>query len=112
MYRNKYNNKKVYVDGIKFDSRGEARRYSELKLLERANEIWNLELQPKFELLPTFKKKGITHRSINYIADFKYTDKQGNIVVEDFKGVETEVFKIKRKLFEYKYPELTLNIVK
>lgn len=76
-------------------------------------EIKDLELQPRFELQPSFKKNNKTYRKTEYIADFKYFDTKSNkLVVEDVKGIETEVFKIKRKLFEYKYPELELKIIK
>lgn len=109
----KYKNIKVTVDGIKFDSRKEARRYTELKMMERCGLIQNLELQKPFELQPTFKKRGKTYRSIKYIADFVYYDKQREqIVVEDTKGFRTEVYKIKKKMFEYKYEDLELREVK
>lgn len=108
---NKYYNKNVIVDGIKFDSIAESVRYKELKLLERAKEISNLELQPKFVLQEGFKKNGKTYRKIEYIADFKYEEK-GQVIVEDVKGVETNEFKLKHKLFEYKYPDLELKIIK
>lgn len=111
-YRNKskYGANKAVVDGITFDSRREARRYSELKLLERAGEISDLELQVKFVLIPAQKEpdrigarggiiKGKTiERECCYIADFVYKDKSGVQVVEDAKGMKTEVYKIKRKL--------------
>ena len=110
--KNKYNATKTKIDGIKFDSIGESRRYAELKLLERAGAITALELQPRFELQPTFKKNGKTHRSITYTADFKYIDNKGNTIIEDFKGFETRDFKMRKKMFEYKYPELELRVVK
>ncbi len=100
----KYGNRKTVVDGIKFDSKAEAERYKELKLLEKAGLIKNLILQPEFLLLDKFKYNGKTERAIKYIADFKYFDvARGVYVVEDVKGVETEVFKIKRKLFLKQY---------
>lgn len=108
---NKYYNKKVVIDGIRFDSQKESVRYKELKLLERAGEISNLELQPKFLLQKGFKKNGKTYKAIYYIADFTYF-LNGKIVVEDVKGVETNEFKLKHKLFEYKYPDLELKIIK
>lgn len=96
----KYRAKKTVVDGIEFDSRREANRYCELKLLEKAKEIRNLELQPRFLLQDKFKdKQGNTHRKIEYVADFMYVDKQGRNVVEDVKGVLTDVYKIKKKMF-------------
>ena len=104
---NKYRNIKTTVDGIRFDSKREAERYSELKLLERAGIITDLKLQPKFELIP--KHNG--NRALTYIADFSYTE-GGEKIVEDVKGMETKEFKIKKKLFEYFYPELKLKIVR
>lgn len=108
----KYRNRKTTIDGITFDSKAEARRYAELKLLEKVEEIRDLELQPRFRLVDGFKKNGKVFRPIDYIADFKYVDREGKTIVEDVKGKETEVFKIKQKLFEMKYPGLELKIVK
>lgn len=108
----KYHAKKTVVDGITFDSKKEAQRYAELKLLEKAGEISNLKLQPVFELQPMFSKNGKTYRGITYIGDFMYWVVGGSQwVIEDVKGVQTEVFKIKRKLFEMRYPNHTLKIV-
>lgn len=108
---NKYRNKKVQVDMYVFDSIAESRRYKELKLLEKAGKIQNLELQPHFLLQEAFKKNGRTFRKIEYIADFKYTE-NGRTIVEDVKGIQTDVFKLKHKLFEKKYPDLELRIIK
>lgn len=106
----KYKNIKTTLDGIKFDSRKEAKRYNELKLMERCGLIKNLELQKPYELQPSFKKHNKTYRAIKYIADFVYYDvEREQIVVEDTKGYRTDVYKIKKKLFEYKYPELELR---
>ena len=109
--KSKYKNKKTQIDMYIFDSVKEARRYKELKLLEQAGEISNLELQPHFLLQESFKKNGKTYRKIEYIADFKYIE-NGKTKVEDVKGVQTDVFKLKHKLFEKKYPELELRIIK
>ena len=109
--QSKYNNKKTQIDMYVFDSVAEAKRYKELKLLERAGEISNLELQPRFILQDSFKKNGRTYRKIEYVADFKYIE-NGKTIVEDVKGLQTDVFKIKHKLFEKKYPELELKIIK
>lgn len=108
---NKYRNKKVIVDDYIFDSIQESKRYEELKLLLKANKIQNLELQPHFLLQESFKKNGKTYRKIEYIADFKY-EQEEQVIVEDVKGIQTDVFKIKHKLFEKKYPNLTLKIIK
>ncbi len=100
---NKYNAKKTEVNGIIFDSRKEAGRYVELKMLEKAGYITDLKLQQKFILMPAQKKNGKTvERECSYIADFVYTDKEtGKVVVEDTKGFRTDAYKIKRKLMLY-----------
>ena len=116
---NKYNAKKVSVDGIEFDSKKEARRYQELLLLQKAGEIYMLERQKMYELLPaqrepdTVGKRGgvikgkLLERAVEYVADFVYTDKNGKTVVEDVKGFREggayAVFVLKRKLMLYRY---------
>ena len=90
---NKYKNVEQIVDGIKFQSRREATRYAELMLLQRSGLIQNLRLQVPFELIP--KQQG--ERAVKYIADFVY-DENGETIVEDVKGVRTDVYKIKKKL--------------
>ena len=107
---NKYRNKKIIVDDYIFDSIQESRRYKELKLLLRTGQIQDLELQPHFLLQESFKKNGKTYRKIEYIADFKCIE-NGKTIVEDVKGLQTDVFKIKHKLFEKKYPDLELKII-
>ena len=111
-YRQKYGNKKVLVDGISFDSKREANRYTELKMMVRAGEISDLELQKEYELIPsqyekTSMPKGkpkCLERSVKYIADFVYKDNRtGECVVEDTKGVRTPEYIIKRKLLLYVY---------
>ena len=108
----KYHNIKKTVDGIKFDSKAEAERYVELKLMQRAGHISGLQLQPEFELIPRYKKNGKTVRKTVYIADFMYTDNYTDeTVIEDVKGVKTAVYKLKKKLFEYRYPQYTITEV-
>jgi hypothetical protein len=109
-YGNKYHNTKVIYNGIKFDSKKEMQRYKELELLESTDYICNLELQKKFLLQDGYTNaKGKKIRPIYYIADFYYYDYIDNKwVVEDTKGVRTEVYKLKKKLFEYKY-NLTID---
>ena len=115
----KYNNTKTEADGIKFDSLKEMKRYEELKLLERAKEITELTVHPKYILQEPFKKHGIIYRAITYTADFTYIDKENIVRVEDVKAFDkntekyilTAEFKLKQKLFEKKYPNLTLKIV-
>lgn len=108
---NKYRNKKTQVDMYVFDSIAESKRYKELELLQRVGEIQDLQLQPKFLLQESFKKNGKTYRKIEYIADFKYIE-NGKTIVEDVKGIQTDVFKLKHKIFEKVYPDLELRIIK
>lgn len=114
MYR-KYHNTKTVADGIKFDSKLEAERYAQLKILERAGVIRALELQPSFDLIPSFRKNGKTWRKTAYKADFRYIlCEDDSYIIEDVKGstaVITDVFRLKQKLFEYKYPDYTISIV-
>src|ERR1700739_3349038 len=91
--RQKYGARRTTVDGITFDSAAEARRYGELKLLERAGEISGLELQPEFPFL--VKGKVI----FKYVADFSYWDGRSR-VTEDVKGFRTKEYILKRKLIE------------
>ena len=94
--RNKYHAKKSGG----YDSRKEHRRANELRLMQRAGLITNLREQVSYELIP--EQRGadgkVLERACNYIADFVYTDKEGNTVVEDTKGMRTDVYRIKRKL--------------
>ena len=106
----KYYNIKTKVDNITFDSKLEAKRYKELKLLEEAGVIKDLQLQPTYELIPTFKKDKKTYRKTTYKADFSYYDNElKKTVVEDTKGFKTDVYKLKKKMFEYKYKDLVIT---
>ena len=110
--RSKYRAIPTVLDGIRFASKGEARRYAELRLLERAGEISCLTLQPSFVLQEKFTDAaGVKHRAIKYVGDFKYLE-NGRTVVEDFKGMETQAFRIKSKLFRAMYRDVELRIVK
>ena len=90
----KYHAMPTYVDNVRFASKAEARRYSELRLLERVGTIADLELQPRFPLVID------GHRLCVYVADFRYLDERGQTVVEDVKGMPggTPLFRLKRKL--------------
>lgn len=97
------------MDGHTFDSKLEADRYCELKLLQRAGKIKALQLQPAYELQPAFQKGGRKYRAIVYRADFAYWDvTKQRVVVEDTKGFQTEAYKLKKKLFEFEYPDLEI----
>ena len=113
--RQKYHNHKVTRDGIQFDSARERNRYDELKLMEKAGMIYDLEMQKKFLLIPPQRepdeigKRGgrikgkLIERECSYYADFAYYTKDGEFVVEDVKSeaTKTEQYKIKRKLMLY-----------
>lgn len=106
----KYHARKTVVDGITFDSKLEAQRYSELKLLEMTGEIEGLTLQPEYVLIPSFKKNGKTYRKTVYRADFRYVDRAtGKEIVEDVKGYRTPEYRLKKKLFEWRFPGLTIT---
>lgn len=103
--RNKYGNKKTKG----FDSAKEWRRNQELEIMQRAGEISELNRQVPFVLMPSYTisdkttKQGFkTVREIRYIADFTYRLKDGTRIIEDVKGMQTDVFKLKRKLLERK----------
>jgi len=104
--KHKYNAKKIIIDGIEFDSKKEAKRYQELKMLEKAGKIKDLQLQPVFLLQEGFYYQGKAIRQITYRADFEYVDEKGNRVVEDVKGFKTDVYKLKKKLFLKKNPDV------
>lgn len=113
----KYHNKKIKVDGIIFDSKKEAVRYKELKILEKAGIIHDVQRQVKYVLIPAQyeptssvyvkgnnkgkpKKGKLIERECAYYADFVYIE-NGETVVEDTKGVKTPEYIIKRKLMLY-----------
>ncbi len=116
MYK-KYHNKKIKVDGIIFDSKKEAVRYKELKMLEKAGIIHDVQRQVKYILIPAQyehtgeiyvkgkdkgkpKKGRLIERECAYYADFVY-NQNGETIVEDTKGVRTTEYVIKRKLMLY-----------
>ncbi len=98
---NKFRAVKTVVDGATFASKAEARRYNELRLMERAGDISRLELQPKFPV----HINGVL--VCTYIADFAYFTSSQR-VVEDVKGVKTPVYRLKKKLVEAVYPGVTI----
>lgn len=105
---NKFRAKKTEYRGIVYDSKWEAQRAYELDMLERAGKIKDLERQKRFILQEAYvNNKGQKIRPISYIADFCYTAKSGTKYVEDTKSpaTRTETYMIKKKIFEYKFPE-------
>lgn len=104
----KYNSYTVKIDDITFDSIMESRFYCRLLEMQAEGKIKSFTMQTAFELQPKFKdkfsKKAV--RAIMYIADFVVTDSNGQTIVVDVKGKETDVFKMKKKMFQYKYPDI------
>ena len=99
MAMSKYGNRKVVRDGLTFDSVKEYRRFCELRLLEKAGQITNLQRQVKFELIPSQRIDGkVVERACNYTADFTYYSNGNQYIVEDTKGFRTKDYIIKRKL--------------
>ena len=110
----KYRAEPTVIDGIRFDSKGEAKRYTYLKELEEMGVIENLKRQQKYVLIPsqydfgvitkkgTFRKGKLLERECAYKSDFEYEYK-GEHIVEDFKGMKTDSYRIKRKLMLWKH---------
>lgn len=102
MMYSKFHNKKITTDEGTFDSKYEYEEWCRLKLLERAGEIFELQRQVPFDLIPTIKTTAGTLREITYVADFVYLEKNVWKVV-DTKGFETPEYKIKKRLFILQY---------
>lgn len=94
MRRRKYNNVPTVVDGYRLDSKAEAKRYSELVILQKAKEIYDLQVHPKYQI----EVNG--QRICLYEADFSYKDKRGEFHIEDVKGCRTALFILKKKLLK------------
>lgn len=106
--KTKFNAKKVYINGRKFDSKAESERAKILQTWLACGIIRELEYQPKFALAPCFVDNcGRKNRPIVYIADFSYIEAEtGRSIVEDVKGMMTPDYKLKAKLFRHEFPEL------
>lgn len=100
--RSKYHAKKTTVDGITFDSRREADRYLVLKSMEEDGAIEDLRRQVRYELVPASDVDGKHYRPVFYVADFVYVE-DGKEVVEDVKGMRTDTYRLKSKLFARRY---------
>ena len=100
----KYNNKKTYIAGEKFDSKKESARFMELCMLQRSGVISDLRRQVRFEIVP----KNGNERAAYYVADFVYKKADGKMIIEDVKSPMTKrlpLYVLKRKLVKYQYPE-------
>lgn len=103
--KSKYHAKKVEVAGVIYDSAKEARRSAVLQQQEQFGIITNLQRQVSFTLQEAYtNNQGKKIRPITYKADFVY-EQNGKKYVEDTKGFRTAEYKLKKKMFEYKYPE-------
>jgi len=97
--------------GFTADSFAEARRYGALLLLQRAGRIRELQVHPSYTVLPAFRdRRGRRHQAVAYEADFSYLE-DGETVVEDVKGAETDVWKIKEKMFLYSHREIAFRVL-
>jgi len=101
----KYKAVKITTDEGTFDSMGEYARWQDLKLLQRGGVITGLKRQVKFELIPKQKTKdGKTVPAVDYVADFRYYDtRKQEWITEDFKGMRTDVYKLKKKLMLFRW---------
>ena len=100
----KYHARKTTVDGVTFDSKREADRYLVLKGMEEDGLIEDLRRQVRYELIPAFDVDGKHYRPVYYVSDFTYTDREtGEEIVEDVKGMKTDVYRLKSKLFARRY---------
>ena len=108
--KSRYSTYKPIVDDIEFDSLMEAKYYIHLKYQIRDGIVESFERQVAYELQPRFRKNGKVYRPITYVADF-VIKRDNKVYVIDTKGKETVEFKIKKKLFEYKFPDLHLCVI-
>jgi len=112
--KSKFQSVECIVDGIRFQSRLEARRYTQLKQMEQEGVIHNLVLQPKFLIQEKFKDPytGKVYQPIHYIGDFMFTDQTGQKIVNEVKGFFTDTARLKFKLVIYHYPEIRFVLLK
>ena len=101
----KYGNAITEVDGIRFDSRKEAKYYEDLLWQQRTGAVKSIELQPAYEVA------GKKIRPIIYKADFKVTEASGHVYYVDTKGMRTQVYLIKKKMLLYRYPDIDFREV-
>jgi hypothetical protein len=114
--KNKFGARKVKADGHTFDSGKEHKRYQELKLLQASGEIHSLELHPKFKFTidgrpVLIKSEGYPKgRQASWSADFRYVcNRRKAVIIEDTKGVRTDIYKLKRALCEAMFPGIIIE---
>ncbi|MZK87419.1 DUF1064 domain-containing protein, partial [Clostridium beijerinckii] len=111
MSNTKYNSKKITVDGYTFDSMDESKYYQALLIRKAKGEIVNFEMQPKFTLIPGFKKQGKTFKAMTYTPDFLIYHNDGSEELIDVKGFSTQQGELRYKLFNYFYQDKKLTWV-
>lgn len=107
----KFGAKKTEYNGIVYDSKREAEYARDLDIMKQAGMILDYERQPVFPLQDRFIKNGKVYRPIRYVADFKVTYPDGRVEIIDVKGFKTTEFKLKEKMFHYRYRDLDLILV-
>lgn len=112
MRKSKYNAKKVLYNDILFDSKTEMEYYRDYVLpLMATGEIIKCDRQQRWELQPPFEYMGKKERAIKYISDFDLTFKSGRFLVVDIKGMVKPMDSLKKKLFEYRYPDIEIQFI-
>jgi hypothetical protein len=110
---NKYKNHRTEIDGIVFASKKEAQYYVDLKERLLKEDIRCFERQVEYELIPPYENaEGKKIKAMKYVADFVYMDKSGKEHIIDVKGLVTDVFRLKKKVFEWRYPTKVIEVVK
>lgn len=104
----KYKSRKTKVDNILFDSLAEASYYKRLKILQKAGIVKTFELQPTYILQDAYKRGKRKVQPITYKADFLVTYADGRQEIIDVKGMKTPVYRMKKKMLEYRYPDLEI----
>lgn len=107
----KFGARKTEYNGITYDSKREAEYARDLDILKQAGMILDYERQPVFPLQDRFIKNKKVYRPIRYVADFKVTYPDGRVEIIDVKGFKTTEFKLKEKMFHYRYRDLDLILV-
>ena len=116
--RSKYHAYKAVVDGIQFDSLNESRYYVFIKQVRDNHQetehgkLLSFDMQVPYTIVPSYIKEGHRVRKMEYLADFVLHYEDGTERVIDVKGIETDVFKLKKKFVEYVYPEVTIECLK
>jgi hypothetical protein len=109
MVASKYGSKKIVIDGISFDSKEEGRYYEYLKKQKAKGKILNFELQPKYVLIPSFKKHDKARRALTYSPDFLIYHLDGSEELIDVKGMSTQQGELRKKLFDYFFRDIKLT---